>query len=76
MQSLQSNPHHHLVRFKCCQQHTADAMCKYKEESSYGVSFQGVNVIELLLFWTVDAHQYWEIGRGEAVMHIAVCGPT
>lgn len=29
-------------------------------------------MIELLLFWTVDAHQCWEIGCVGALMHAAM----
>lgn len=28
-------------------------------------------MIDLLLFWTVDAHQCWEIGLADTVMHAA-----
>lgn len=29
-------------------------------------------MIELLLFWTVDAHQCWEVGCVGALMHAAM----
>lgn len=34
--------------------------------------FPETKFVELLLFWTDDAHQFWEIGCVDAEQHVAV----